>query len=350
MHEIINKTLMAVALVIPFMTDMESDGSSEERCLEKEVVVKASLDEMWRCWTTSEGIASFFSSESKIELRLGGPYELYMGMTEPDDQGKRGSEGCKVLSFIPKEMLSFEWNFPPKVPSLRYSGAKTHVVLQFEEVGEKVRVRFRQFGWQEGEDWDRGYEYFDRAWSWVFDRLKKRFEEEPGSKTDTAQPVDLRTWVDGSVTVISIDRPMKRQDFEITVSVPLKEVWRAIATTAGLREYISPKAKIELAPHGKYSTWVGATNKVLSYAPYEMLSTSGSAPPRFPNVRKGGTWSAYFLEPLGENETKLRLCVVGWKDGAEWDEAYDYFLKNNAVFLNMLHGKLTVKAGSAKED
>ncbi len=147
------------------------------RVLSKEVTVPASLEEVWRCWTTSEGIASFFSPESNIELRVGGAYELYMSMAQPDASGKRGSEGCVVLSYVPREMLSFEWNFPPKVPALRVSGAKTHVVLRFTEVGDgQVKIKFDQLGWGEGEDWDQGYEYFDAAWDWVLGQLKRTFE------------------------------------------------------------------------------------------------------------------------------------------------------------------------------
>ncbi len=153
-----------------------ADGS---RVLSKEVIVQARIEAVWRCWTTSEGIASFFSPNSTIELRVGGPYELYMGATAPDESGKRGSEGCRVLSFVPHEMLSFEWNFSPATPGLRASGAKTHVVLRFDDLGANgVRVRFDQLGWQEGEEWDAGYAYFDKAWDWVLGSLKKRLEGE----------------------------------------------------------------------------------------------------------------------------------------------------------------------------
>ncbi len=80
---------------------------------------------------------------------------------------------------------------------------------------------------------------------------------------------------------------------------------------------------------------------MLSYLPQEMLSISGSAPRQFPNVRKGGTWSVYFLEQTAARKTRLRLVVAGWQSGREWSEAFDYFLKNNAVFLNGLWKELS---------
>src|SRR5262245_60457765 len=70
-------------------------ASNEERILRKEVVVEAPVECVWRAWTTTEGIASFFAPNSRIEMQLGGAYELYMGMMKPDESGKRGTEGCK---------------------------------------------------------------------------------------------------------------------------------------------------------------------------------------------------------------------------------------------------------------
>lgn len=173
---------LAACMVALLTTAMwAAAGEGKDRILEKEVTVSASLDEVWRAWTTSEGIAEFFSPESRIELRVGGPYELYMSIKEPDESGKRGSEGCKVLSYLPKEMLSFEWNFSPKTPGLRMSGAKTHVVLRFEDLGGRVRVRFAQLGWREGEEWDQGFAYFDSAWDWVLANLKKSFDDKHGT-------------------------------------------------------------------------------------------------------------------------------------------------------------------------
>jgi hypothetical protein len=116
------------------------------------------------------------------------------GAAVKDKNGRRGTEGCKLLSYLPKEMISFEWNFPPKIPSLRYSDARTHVVIRFRDLGDgRVQVDFSQLGWQEGDDWDAGYDYFDKAWSWVLEQLGKRFPGETKIK-----PRVFRTAKDGA--------------------------------------------------------------------------------------------------------------------------------------------------------
>jgi uncharacterized protein YndB with AHSA1/START domain len=144
----------------------------------KEVEVEAPLAEVWRVWTTAAGAEEFFAPRARVELEPGGAYEL---LFMPDNApGSRGAEDLKVLSYLPMEMLSFDWSFPPSIPSLRGSGARTWVVVQLSDLGDgRTRVRLNQLGWHEGADWDRGFEYFQEAWDVVLGRLKQRFESGP---------------------------------------------------------------------------------------------------------------------------------------------------------------------------
>ena len=73
--------------------------------------------DVWKCWTTSEGFKSFSECDSTIELKVGGPFEIYFRANNPE--GERGSEGCKILSYEPGSMLSFSWNAPPKFAAAR---------------------------------------------------------------------------------------------------------------------------------------------------------------------------------------------------------------------------------------
>jgi uncharacterized protein YndB with AHSA1/START domain len=144
--------------------------------LTKEIVVPAALDEVWKSWTTTEGVRTFFSGAAEVELAPGGKYEIYFVLSAPP--GQRGSEGCRVLSFLPKKMLSFEWNAPPQFEQLRE--VHTQVVVMFEEEeAHQVKVTLSHHGWGEGGRWRELYEYFDRAWAYVLDNLKKRFVEGP---------------------------------------------------------------------------------------------------------------------------------------------------------------------------
>jgi len=146
------------------------------KMLRKETIVPATLPEVWNAWTTAEGTKTFFSPRTHVELAVGGPFEIYFLLDRP--YGSQGSEGCRVLSYLPMEMLSFSWNAPPEFGELR--GQHTIVVLRFEEVEPgKVKVVLWHHGWGKGEKWDKLYDYFDKAWSYVLSNLKKRFVAGP---------------------------------------------------------------------------------------------------------------------------------------------------------------------------
>ncbi|HBC47434.1 MAG TPA: hypothetical protein DEO84_01055 [candidate division Zixibacteria bacterium] len=143
-----------------------------DRILRTETVVPASLSDVWKAWTTTDGIKSFFSDHATIELKLGGKFEVLFLMDRP--YGEQGSEDCRILSYLPMSMLSFEWNTPPEFGPLR--DIRTVVVLQFEELGPReVRVILTEHGWGTGPEWDAVYDYFNRAWPFVLKNLKESF-------------------------------------------------------------------------------------------------------------------------------------------------------------------------------
>src|SRR5512136_2558960 len=134
----------------------------QEQTIRKESVVNGSLEDVWNAWTTSKGAEAFFAQRANIRLDIGEPYELLFDLDAPE--GSRGSEGMKILSFLPMEMLSFDWNAPPQYPTVR-RGRHTWVVVQFHSIdSNKTRVRLAHIGWEEGDEWDKVFQYFKRAW------------------------------------------------------------------------------------------------------------------------------------------------------------------------------------------
>jgi uncharacterized protein YndB with AHSA1/START domain len=172
----------------------------EHRVIRKEVVVNASQKEVWKAWTSLKGVKAFFAPEANIQLSVGGAYELFFDLDAPT--GSRGGEGLKVLSYLPMEMLSFEWNAPPQFPEAR-RGPHTWVVVQFSARGQKrVSVRLTHLGWRDGEEWEKVFQYFQSAWDIVLGRLEYRYSggtidwnnpyRPPQGKTYESRALDLR--------------------------------------------------------------------------------------------------------------------------------------------------------------
>ena len=135
--------------------------------------INAPVADVWKAWTTPEGIERFFAPKAaRVEPWPGGAFELWFGVDLPE--GTRGSEGCKVHSVRPMEQFVFEWNAPPTIPAIR--PLRTLVYLDFKPLGgDRTEVTLRNFGYGDGDDWAKSKAYFQRVWPAVMASLEKRF-------------------------------------------------------------------------------------------------------------------------------------------------------------------------------
>jgi len=149
-----------------------------DRTIERETVMALPRAEAWARWTTHAGLLTFFGADNRVELRQGGPYEIYFLMDQP--YGLRGSEGCTILSYLPEHMLSFTWNAPPDQPFVRDNPYKTFVVLNFDDAEGGTRVRLTHLGWPAGDAWDTAFAYFENAWTRVMQWAADASRQSPG--------------------------------------------------------------------------------------------------------------------------------------------------------------------------
>lgn len=144
-----------------------------------EITVHAPIETVWEAWTTEHGVKRFFAPDCFIESKPGGAYEMYFDPSAP--AGLRGGEGCRILAMQKPSMLSFTWNNPPELEKLRETHQNTHVLIRLEVIApQDTRVILMQDGWGTGEDWEKAYAYFSKAWStFVLPRLKLSLEQGP---------------------------------------------------------------------------------------------------------------------------------------------------------------------------
>lgn len=243
----------------------ENAGRPGERILTLETTIRAPLARVWHAWTTEQGITAHGPESASIDLKLGGKYEWYFSMDAP--VGSRGSEGCTVLSYLPMKMLAFSWNAPPSIPTLREAEARTQVVLQFRETGDgAVKVSLSQLGFGKGEDWDKYYDYFSRAWPRVLDRQKDHLEST--TRTPEINPIvpvkRQNTSKDAPAPSLTNARP-EAGDIPIYYAVLLSRGanWPA--------DSVSPNAA-HLQAHKKYMVNLFESGATLLGGPYPDLS------------------------------------------------------------------------------
>ncbi len=168
----------------PVSAPDSKQNSVTERSINASVVVKASPSEVYRVFTTADGIKSFFAPDAVVEARVDGLFEVHMNpFAEP---GMKGADGMRFLALDPNKMVSFTWNAPPSLPEARKQ--RTVVIIRFIERGaNETEVRLHHVGWGDGGEWDKAYSYLSRAWPNVLANLQKRF---------TGGPIDWKPWLE----------------------------------------------------------------------------------------------------------------------------------------------------------
>lgn len=144
----------------------------------------------------------------------------------------------------------------------------------------------------------------------------------------------------GAMGAVAEAVPERALVIEVTVPATTTEVWKAFTTSEGLSTWLTPGAVVDLRPGGEWTAHYpgGKTGggTILSFIPEKEIVLSAMAPEWFPTVRAERTTARFQFEPRG-NSTVVRLTQTGWKNGAEWDKAYEYLIAGNAQLLSTLH-------------
>lgn len=166
-----------------------SPGPAEDRVLRTRLALEAPVEEVWKAWTTEEGVKSFFAPGCRIEPKVDGAYEIFFNPA--GEPGQRGAEGMRILVFEPRRRLAFTWSAPPDQPYAR--AQRTVVTLDFEPQGEsRTRLTFTHSGWGDGPEWDKAYAYFDQAWrGFVLPHLVHRLAKGPIDWKNPPQPAPV---------------------------------------------------------------------------------------------------------------------------------------------------------------
>jgi len=134
-----------------------------------EVEIPAPVAEVWKAFSTSEGLSTWLFPNATVDLRSGGDWLVHF------PGGSTG--GGTIVSFVPEKEIVIAALAPDKFPQVR--AARTHAVFQFEARGNSTVVRLTQTGWQRGEEWTRAYEYLAGGDAQLLASLHKRFVDGP---------------------------------------------------------------------------------------------------------------------------------------------------------------------------
>jgi uncharacterized protein YndB with AHSA1/START domain len=142
------------------------------------------------------------------------------------------------------------------------------------------------------------------------------------------------------VTVTKVPAPNKALIFEAAIPASLDDVWAAFTVSDELSKWLTPGAVVDLRNGGEWTAHFpgGGTGGgvILSFKPKAELVISAMAPPQFPHVRQDRTTATWRFSAIDANSTKVTLTQTGWKQGEEWDTAFEYLAVGNAQLIEAL--------------
>lgn len=148
--------------------------AQEPRKLVVEGDVDASPAEVWKLFTTVEGVTSWMVPKAEVDLRIGGSMR-----TNYNPKGKVGDAMTitnQILCFDPERMLSLKNVGAPEGFPHAKATKDTWSVIYFEPLdeGKRTRVRVVGLGWGEGPEVDAAYAFFEQGNAWTIKRLQER--------------------------------------------------------------------------------------------------------------------------------------------------------------------------------
>jgi uncharacterized protein YndB with AHSA1/START domain len=164
---------LCLALLLAFLL-AESPGiaadqsAGPDKALVIEVTVPAAVPEVWKAFTTKEGLSTWLAPQVSVDLRPGGDWIVHF----PGSTG-----GGSIVSFIPERQLVISALAPDKFPTVR--ARRTRAVFEFKRRGDSTVVRLTQTGWQSGTEWDAAYEYLVEGNAQLLATLHRRFVSGP---------------------------------------------------------------------------------------------------------------------------------------------------------------------------
>lgn len=152
---------------------------AEGRILRQSVVVPAPVEDVWRDFSTPEGIVRSWSvAKAEVDFRIGGAIRT---VYEPDAEiGGPSTITNIILSFEPRRMLSLKAVAPQNAPGpVKLICEHGWSVMRFEPLGpRRTRITVTGMGYGEGPEWDAAYAFFEAGNRWTLDQMKRRYEQQ----------------------------------------------------------------------------------------------------------------------------------------------------------------------------
>ena len=170
----------------PLVKDATSQVVStdaNELILIQEVSFEASIEEVWRAYTTAEGWTAWASPKAEIDLRVGGTIRTaYQG-----EIGGENTNTLHIVNYVPERLLTLRAELSSSWPEVMQEDAErlSNVIL-FDETEDGVtRIQSFGIGYTNAPQYDQLMGFFIKANEGLFQNLRGYLET--GARVEWSQ-------------------------------------------------------------------------------------------------------------------------------------------------------------------
>ncbi len=179
----------------PAVSDESYTAPSGERVIRQSVTVPAPLGEVWKLYTTSDGLASWAAPAAEVDPRVGGM--IRSSFKVGGELGGAGTVTSRIVAVIPGHEITlvddlvslltmggaYDWLdlFPQAfLDELERDGDDVYTTVRFEpESEDTTRVTLFSYGHREGGEWDRVVAETRKSNAWFLGNLLRRVADGP---------------------------------------------------------------------------------------------------------------------------------------------------------------------------
>ena len=140
-----------------------------------EGIVNAPIEEVWKAFTTKQGIESWMVAKTEFELRVGATWRT--SYSKDSNLNDDASIHHTILAYDPGRMLAFRTIKTPRNFPFSNAISKTWNVVYFEPAGPgRTKVTTQMLGFEDNEESQKMRTFFEAGNKTTMESLVKKFQ------------------------------------------------------------------------------------------------------------------------------------------------------------------------------
>ena len=148
-----------------------------EKALQFYIIVPTKKVEVWKLFTTENGLEKWIAPVVKTNIKIGGWIKTNYDKTKTTED--KTAIQLDIINYLEKEMLTLKVNLNDNFPQEAKNEDKNlQEIIQFIDIGKgKTKIVSTMVGWGQGSHWDKVYTFFEKGNEWTYNELLKLFKD-----------------------------------------------------------------------------------------------------------------------------------------------------------------------------